>query len=78
MRLFPRALVRIITCLIVSVATLELCARIDDRVGYGAPIFSLSYNENRLYEYDQIGKHSRPTCATGNGNSTVWAHAGRS
>ena len=60
MRLFPRALVRIITCLIVSVATLELCARIDDRVGYGAPIFSLSYNENRLYEYDQIGKHSRP------------------
>jgi hypothetical protein len=60
MRLSFRGLVRIITCLIVSVLTLELCARIDDWIGYGAPIFSLSYNENRLYEYDQIGKRSRP------------------
>jgi len=60
MRLSPRVLVRTITCLIVSVLTLELCARIDDWILYGAPIFSLSYNENRLYEYDQIGKRSRP------------------
>lgn len=60
MRLSSRALLRIVTCAIVSVLTLELCARIDDWIGYGAPVFALSYNENRLYEYDQLGKRSRP------------------
>jgi lysophospholipase L1-like esterase len=39
--------------------TLEVCARLDDWLSYGAPLLG-PYNSERLYTYDELGKKGRP------------------
>ena len=44
---------------VVFVLVLELCARLDDRLTYGAPVLA-SYSDQNLYENDQLGKRGKP------------------
>lgn len=50
---------RILSCGIVALITLELCARVDDHVSYGAPLWG-SYNINQIYEFDSFGRRGKP------------------
>lgn len=50
---------RALLCCIIVIVTLEACARIDDYIIFGAPIFS-PYNSETLYQQDSIGKHGKP------------------
>ena len=59
-RKFLRIIPRVISCTIVLVLTLELCARLDDTINYGAPLFGSIYNHDSLYTYDQLGKKGKP------------------
>jgi lysophospholipase L1-like esterase len=45
--------------LVVLVIVLEICARVDDLVTYGAPFFG-SYNDEILLQRDNIGKWGKP------------------
>jgi lysophospholipase L1-like esterase len=53
------SILRILFGLLIFAAAGELCARIDDFIAYGAPLWG-SYNTDRLYERDQIGQRGRP------------------
>jgi lysophospholipase L1-like esterase len=44
---------------LVGLLVLEACARFDDRVSFGAPIWE-TYNSNDMFEYDSLGKRGRP------------------
>ena len=46
-------------CLVIMVAVLEICARFDDMVSYGAPFWG-SYNDESLYTTDAAGKWGKP------------------
>src|SRR5205823_3540189 len=50
---------RVLGCFIIVVLTLELCARVDDYVTFGAPLFA-PYNAETMYQMDAIGKHGKP------------------
>ena len=50
---------RIAASLTLGVLTIEVCARIDDYIEHGAPLLQ-SYNLDRIYTYDSIGKRGRP------------------
>ena len=58
MRYVGRA-VRAILSVVIFALVLELCARVDDRISYGAPMWS-SYNADGLYEPDHVGKRGKP------------------
>jgi lysophospholipase L1-like esterase len=58
MRYVGRA-VRAIVSVVIFALVLELCARVDDRISYGAPMWS-SYNVDGLYEADHVGKRGKP------------------
>jgi hypothetical protein len=50
---------RVLGCLVIALVVLELCARMDDNVTYGAPIIG-GYSNESLYEHDAIGKRGKP------------------
>lgn len=54
-----KLLLRIAASLVIFVAVLEFCARLDDFFTYGAPILS-SYSSEGLLRHDQIGKVGKP------------------
>lgn len=54
-----RILLRLLSCGIVAVATLELCARLDDYFSYGASIFE-PYQIDQIYEFDSLGRRGKP------------------
>lgn len=54
-----RAALRAVTSLIVFAIMLEFCARVDDRISYGAPLWS-PYSVEGLYELDHVGKRGKP------------------
>ncbi len=53
------SILRIVIGLVLFVMAAEMCARLDDFMAYGAPIWG-PYNNARLYERDQIGQRGRP------------------
>ena len=53
------SILRIFVGLLIFVLAVEMCARVDDFIAYGAP-FGESYTSDRLYEHDQIGQRGRP------------------
>ena len=54
-----RILVRLLSCTIVALATLEICARLDDYFSYGAPLWT-RYAIDQIYEFDSIGRRGKP------------------
>lgn len=50
---------RLALSLVLAFGSIEVCARIDDYISYGAPIWE-SYRLERLYEYDFLGKRGKP------------------
>jgi lysophospholipase L1-like esterase len=50
---------RILIGLVIFALAAEMCARIDDFIAYGAPLWG-SYDTGRLYEQDQIGQRGKP------------------
>lgn len=53
---------RICGWLVIAFATMELCARTEDKVRYGAPFFA-NYNLNSLYQFDELGRYGRPNAS---------------
>jgi lysophospholipase L1-like esterase len=53
---------RIVGWSLLAIATLELCARTEDKLRYGAP-FAGSYTIESLYGYDATGKHGLPNAS---------------
>jgi len=53
---------RVCGWLIIALLTMEVCARTEDKVRYGAPFFS-TYNVDNLYQYDSLGKYGRPNAS---------------
>ena len=51
--------VRILLCVGVFAIVMECCARVDDKITYGAPLLG-AYNEDSLYRYDELGKWGQP------------------
>jgi lysophospholipase L1-like esterase len=54
-----RLTTRVLSCVFIAIAVLELCVRIDDRITYGAPLVG-RYSDQSLYEHDSIGKRGKP------------------
>ena len=52
-------IVRGLLALLIFGGSLELCARLDDRLAYGAPMWGV-YNAETLYVRDAIGKRGMP------------------
>lgn len=52
-------IIRVLFWIPIFVVTLELCARVDDFVTYGAPFWGRFDNEI-LYTYDDLGKRGKP------------------
>ena len=50
---------RLLLWLILAVVTLEVSARTEDKLRYGAAFFG-NYSMNSLYRYDELGKYGRP------------------
>lgn len=56
-RLLP--ILRGVLCVVIFVSLLEICARLDDVLSYGAPFWG-SYNNESLLMADKIGKWGKP------------------
>jgi lysophospholipase L1-like esterase len=54
-----KIILRFLGGLIIFMAAVESCARLDDFIAYGAPFWG-PYNVERLYERDRIGQRGRP------------------
>jgi lysophospholipase L1-like esterase len=54
-----RLAIRIAIWLVIGGITLEICARVDDWISYGAPILG-PYNLSRIYMYDDLGVRGKP------------------
>jgi hypothetical protein len=52
-------LLRFITCGIIALLTLELCARLDDYFTYGASVLE-PYQIEQIYEFDTLGRRGKP------------------
>ena len=50
---------RSVACVVIIIFVLELCARTDDALTFGAPFWG-TYNDQVLYTIDQIGKWGKP------------------
>lgn len=55
----PLIVLRGILCVVVIASVLEICARVDDVLSYGAPFWG-AYNDQSLYRVDEIGKWGKP------------------
>jgi lysophospholipase L1-like esterase len=55
----PTQIARGLLALLMFGGTLELCARLDDYLAYGAPMWGV-YNAETIYERDAIGKRGIP------------------
>ncbi len=55
----PLQLARIAMASLLAVAALELCARIDDRYTYGAPMTGY-FDIDTIYEFDELGRRGKP------------------
>jgi hypothetical protein len=53
---------RVLGWLAIAVVTLEICARTEDKIRYGAPFFG-NYSADSLYTYDALGKYGRPNAS---------------
>jgi lysophospholipase L1-like esterase len=51
--------VRVVGWAAIAALTLELCARVEDRLRYGAPLLG-NYSMESLYRYDALGKYGAP------------------
>ncbi len=56
---FLKILLHIVASLAMVVVTMEFCARIDDLVTYGAPVWG-TYSNANLFERDQFGQRGAP------------------
>jgi hypothetical protein len=54
--------VRVLGWVAIAIVTLELCARTEDKVRYGAPFFG-NYSADSLYTYDALGKYGHPNAS---------------
>jgi len=54
-----KKILRYLLAIFIVIAAVEFCARLDDYFSYGAPILGV-YNNESLYEYDQLGKRGKP------------------
>ncbi|MBZ5647070.1 MAG: hypothetical protein LAN37_07585 [Acidobacteriia bacterium] len=52
-------LLRVALGAVIFVLVLELCARLDDHVTFGAPVSGV-YSDENLYENDRLGKRGKP------------------
>jgi lysophospholipase L1-like esterase len=52
-------ILRILMGIVIFALAGEMCARLDDFIAYGAPLWS-PYNNQRLYERDLIGQRGKP------------------
>lgn len=59
MRRYLLLAIRIVGCLLIAVITMELCARLDDKLRFGAPFWG-DYSLNSLFVYDAAGMHGKP------------------
>ena len=53
------SILRILIGLVIFALAVEMCARLDDFIAYGAPLWG-SYTSERLYERDHVGQRGRP------------------
>ena len=53
------AILRGILCVVIFVSLLEICARLDDVLSYGAPFWG-AYNNQSLLRVDETGKWGKP------------------
>ena len=56
---FLKTLLHIVATLVIVAVTMEFCARIDDQVTYGAPLWG-TYSNANLFERDQFGQRGAP------------------
>jgi len=56
---YLRIVMRSLVALAIFVSVLEISARVDDKVSYGAPFWG-PYNIDRLYIHDELGQWGRP------------------
>jgi len=54
-----RVLFKAVLWSVIAVLTMEICARLDDWVRYGAPLLGL-YDNSVLDAFDQLGQHGKP------------------
>lgn len=54
-----RILLRCGFCACLAFVTLEVCARVDDYVSYGAPLWK-PYNVEQIHEFDRHGRRGKP------------------
>lgn len=50
---------RSVTCVLAGFFTLEVCARVDDFITYGAPLLK-PYNIEQIYDFDALGRRGKP------------------
>ncbi len=62
MRRYFLLAIRIVGCLLIAVLTLELCARLDDKLRFGAPFWG-DYSLDSLFVYDATGMHGKPNAS---------------
>lgn len=55
----PLIVLRCILNFLVIISVLEICARVDDLLSYGAPFWG-TYNDQSLYTIDKVGKWGKP------------------
>ena len=60
--MMPIRKLRVISCAAAVLVTLEVCARIDDRIRYGVPFTALSYEE-MIWGSDEIGRTGVPNAS---------------
>lgn len=54
-----RVLLKAVLWSVIAVATLEICARLDDWISYGAPPLGI-YDNSVLGAFDKLGQHGKP------------------
>src|SRR5690606_9134218 len=55
----PLQLARVSLSVLLAAAALEVCARIDDRYTYGAPMTGY-FDIDTIYEFDELGRRGKP------------------
>lgn len=51
--------IRVCGWALIALIVLEVCARVEDRIRYGAPLLG-NYSMDSLYQYDDLGKWGKP------------------
>jgi lysophospholipase L1-like esterase len=58
----PVRLIRLFAAVLVFAITLELCARLDDSIRYGAP-FRSTYTHDAIFTWDELGRTGKPNAS---------------